>query len=120
MERKGIRRMLLGEEMPDKDDPKYRERYEREVGAGRRFAKRLRIDKAAARVQRFADSHRTAFLSLVFGFVALALAFNIYRLATVACRQPQRTATEVQDSVLQSRHHNITKQVKRHEDNRQD
>lgn len=46
---KGFRRMLLGEKMPDRNDPKYKERYEREVNAGRRFAKATRIDKAAAR-----------------------------------------------------------------------
>lgn len=48
---KGFRRMLLGEKMPDRNDPKYKERYEREVNAGRRFAKATRIDKAAAKVQ---------------------------------------------------------------------
>ena len=36
---KGFRRMLFGEKMPDKNDPKYKERYERDVDAGRRFAK---------------------------------------------------------------------------------
>ena len=45
---KGFRRMLLGEKMPDRNDPKYKERYERDVEAGRKFAKATRIDKAAA------------------------------------------------------------------------
>ena len=40
---KGFRRMLLGEKMPDKHDPQYKERYEREVDAGRKFAKATRI-----------------------------------------------------------------------------
>ena len=31
--------MIMGEKMPDKDDPKYRDRYEREVDAGRKFAR---------------------------------------------------------------------------------
>lgn len=70
---KGFRRMLFGEKMPDKNDPQYKERYERDVEAGRRFARATRIDKAAARVQRFADMHRTLFLAIVFGFVAAAL-----------------------------------------------
>ena len=30
--------MLVGEEMPDKNDPKYKGRYEKEVAAGRKFA----------------------------------------------------------------------------------
>lgn len=102
---KGFRRMLFGEKMPDKNDPQYKERYERDVEAGRRFARATRIDKAAARVQRFADMHRTLFLAIVFGFVAAALAWNIYRLAVVYHHQPPtRTATEMQDSVLRQRH----------------
>lgn len=56
---KGFRRMLLGEKMPDRNDPKYKERYERDVEAGRKFAKATRIDKAAAKVQGFANVHRT-------------------------------------------------------------
>ena len=48
---KGIRRMLVGEDMPDKNDPKYKKRYEKEVAAGRKFAKTARIDRAAAKVQ---------------------------------------------------------------------
>ena len=83
---KGFRRMLFGEKMPDKNDPKYKERYERDVDAGRRFAKATRIDKAVAKVQGFANAHRTLFLVIVFGFAI------------------RRTATEMQDSVLRERH----------------
>ena len=32
---KGFKKMLFGEKMPDKQDPKYKERYERDVAAGR-------------------------------------------------------------------------------------
>ena len=71
MNTKGFKQMLVGEKMPDKDDPKYKERYERDVRAGRKFAKMCRIDKAAAKVQRFADLHKTLFLVIVFGFVGL-------------------------------------------------
>ena len=46
---KGFKRMLFGEKMPDKDDPQYKERYEREVQAGHKFAKATRIDQAADR-----------------------------------------------------------------------
>ena len=30
---KGFKKMLFGEKMPDKQDPKYKERYERDVAA---------------------------------------------------------------------------------------
>ncbi len=36
---KGFRRMLFGEKIPDKNDPHYKERYKREIEAGRKFAK---------------------------------------------------------------------------------
>ena len=105
MERKGFRRMLFGEKMPDKEDPQYKERYEREVNAGRKFARTMRIDKAAACVQRFANAHKTLFLVIVFSFVIGSFAWNLYRLAVVYHRQsPTRTATEMQDSLLKERH----------------
>ena len=63
---KGFRRMLLGEKMPDKNDPQYRERYERDVDAGRKFAKAVGIDKAAAKVQLFANNHKNLFLIIIF------------------------------------------------------
>ena len=39
--------IILGEKMPDKDDPKYREKYEKDVEAGRKFARATRIDRLA-------------------------------------------------------------------------
>ena len=101
---KGFRRMLFCEKMPDKNDPKYKERYERDVQAGRRFAQATRIDKAAAKVQGFANVHRTLFLVIVFAFVIGGLVWNIYRLTVVYRHHPsRRTATEMQDSVLRER-----------------
>lgn len=101
---KGFRRMLFGEKMPDKNDPQYKERYERDVEAGRKFAKATRIDKAAAKVQGFANMHRNLFLFIVFAFVLGGLVWNIYRISVVHRHQPvQRTATEMQDSVLKER-----------------
>lgn len=97
--------MLFGEKMPDKNDPQYKERYERDVNAGRKFAKATRIDKMAAKVQGFANVHRTLFLVIVFAFVIGIFAWNVYRLTVVYRHGPaQRTATEVQDSVLRERH----------------
>ena len=32
----GWKKMIFGEKMPDKNDPKYKERYEKEVAAGRK------------------------------------------------------------------------------------
>ena len=101
---KGFRRMLFGEKMPDKNDPQYKERYEREIEAGRKFAKATRIDVAAAKVQKFANLHRNLFLVIVFTFVLGGLVWKIYRITVVYRHQPiQRTATEIQDSILRER-----------------
>ena len=70
---KGFRRMLLGEKMPDRNDPKYKERYERDVEAGRKFAKATRIDKAAAKVQGFANVHRTVLCTVLFFWSSCSL-----------------------------------------------
>ena len=100
----GWKKMFIGEKMPDKDDPQYRQRYETEVKAGRKFAKATRIDVAAAKVQKFANLHRNLFLVIVFAFVLGGLVWNIYRITVVYHNQPvQRTATEIQDSILRER-----------------
>ena len=36
-----LKKIIIGEPMPDKNDPKYKERYEREVEAGRKFAEKI-------------------------------------------------------------------------------
>lgn len=99
-----FKKMLFGEKMPDKDDPKYRERYEKEVGAGRRFAKAMRIDRLAVCIQSFANNHRKAFLVLVFGFVILSFGFNMYRIVRAGCTTHDRaTATQQQEQMLRKR-----------------
>lgn len=114
---KGFRRMLFGQKMPDKNDPHYKERYERDVDAGRRFAKATHLDQAAAKVQNFANVHRTLFLVIVFSFVIGGLAWNIYRLTVMYRHNPtQRTATQMQDSVLRERHKALQKVEEREHD----
>ena len=67
-----------------------------------------RIDKAAAKVQRFADLHKTLFLVIVFGFVGVSFSFNIYRMARAYhYHGERRTATERQDSLIKARHQNM-------------
>lgn len=83
----GWKKFILGEKMPDKNDPQYAQRYKKEVKAGRKFARCLKIDKAAERVQRFACKHPRWFLAIVFGIVLGCLSLNIYRVAQVCNRQ---------------------------------
>lgn len=77
-----IKKMFVGEEMPDKNDPKYRERYEREVNYGRRFADKTGISWMARKLQQIADNHRCGFLVVVFGIVLLCFFFNFYRMVS--------------------------------------
>lgn len=102
------KKMIVGEKMPDKDDPKYRARYEREVEAGRRFARATKIDRLAAKVQEAATRHRTLFLTLVFGLVALSLALNIVQVVRISREQqdePRVTAVEHQEHLLKRSNH---------------
>lgn len=102
------KKMILGEKMPDKDDPKYKKRYENEVAAGRKTARLLKIDKAASGVQRFACKHPKWFLTIVFAIVLSSLAFNIYRVVAVSRMQKTEqhtTATEQQEKLLKQKYH---------------
>lgn len=102
------KKMIIGEKMPDKDDPKYRKRYESEVEAGRKTAKVLKIDKAASGVQRFACKHPKCFLAIVFTIVVSCLTFNIYRMVAVGRMQKTEqpaTATEQQEKLLKQKLH---------------
>lgn len=102
------KKMIIGEKMPDKDDPKYRKRYENEVEAGRKAARVLKIDKAASGVQRFACKHPKWFLAIVFTIVVGCLTFNIYRMVAVS-RMPKTeqhaTATEQQEKLFKQKLH---------------
>jgi len=77
------KKFIMGEKMPDKDDPQYKEKYEKDVDAGRRFARWSGLDRLAANVQDFANKHTKAFLIIVFGFVILSFGMNIYRMGRV-------------------------------------
>ena len=43
----GWKKLFVGEKMPDKNDPKYKQRYESEVNAGRKFARMMKLDVLA-------------------------------------------------------------------------
>lgn len=76
----GIKKIIMGEDMPDKNDPKYKERYEKDVEAGKKFAKAVKLDKGVNAIQKFASNNRNIFLVLVFLFVFISVALNIYRM----------------------------------------
>lgn len=96
----GLKKFIMGEKMPDKNDPQYRERYEREVNAGQKVARFLKIDKAAAATQRLANRSPKVFLAVIFGIVILCFGLNIYRLAVVSRNaRSYQTAVEKQENI---------------------
>ena len=104
--------MLVGEKMPDKDDPKYRQRYEEEVKAGRRFARTLKLDVLAVKVQQFANNHKRLFLALVVGFILLCFGFNIYRMVMVYNHQQStQSATERQEQLMRQRRKKVNNAI---------
>ena len=108
----GWKKILVGEKMPDKDDPKYRQRYEEEVKAGRRFARTLKLDVLAVKVQQFANNHKRLFLALVFGFILLCFGFNIYRMVMVYNHQQStQSATERQEQLMRQRRKKVNNAI---------
>ncbi len=103
------KRLIVGEPMPDKNDPKYMERYEREVEAGRQFADKAGISWVARRLQEIGQAHKVAFLIVVFGFVTTCFFVNVYRMVTAYQQSGQSgvTAVERVDSALESHGHYI-------------
>ena len=98
-------KLLKSKPMPDKNDPKYRERYEREVAFGRKFADVSGISWAARKLQEFANNHRAAFLIIVFGIVILCFLTNLSRLVISYRAADGRKAVAVQrvDSALEKK-----------------
>lgn len=110
------KKFIIGEKMPDKADPQYKERYEKEVEAGRRFAHWTRIDLLAAKIQRWALGHQCTFLCIVFGVVIGCFIWNIIGIVRVvnAPSDTPRTISERQEQLLDSLrsdkfHKNISK-----------
>ena len=102
-----LRKMILGEKMPSKDEPKYRETYERDVEAGRQFAKRTRIDRLVGHVQKFADRHSGLFLGIVLAIVIGCFVINAYHFTkayqlrksqTESARTPEESIREALDN----------------------
>jgi hypothetical protein len=90
----------MGEPIPDKNDPRYKERYERDVKAGQNFADKTGISYLAAHVQVYANKHKVGFLIVVFGFVFLCFITNLIGMVTVYKQSTHQTATSIQDSVM--------------------
>jgi len=118
-----FKKVILGEKVPDKDDPNYKKRHEKGVEAGKSFARTMRLDKAAAKVQHFASTYPKLFLCLIFGFVLFSVSLNLYRMSSaVSYRNNPSSAVERQEQELHfNRHHvNDRKKIKDNNIQRED
>lgn len=102
----GFKKFFIGEPMPDKNDPKYKDRYEREVEAGKHFADKTGLNWLAMKIQLAANRHRVGFLVTVFGIVIGCFAINIFNMVRTynASKSHRTTAVEQVDSALRQRH----------------
>ena len=98
--------MIMGEPMPDKNDPKYKDRNEREVDGVWQFDDKSCMKLLAINIQIWANGHRKAFLALVFGIVIGCFALNIIGMVRSynASMKHRSTAVEQVDSALRQRH----------------
>lgn len=111
-----LKKMIIGEPMPDKDDPKYRKQYEHAVEAGKKFARFARLDQLAAKIQDYAQNHQRRFLGIVFGFVFFCFALNVYRIIVVLCHDRDNvSAIQRQERMIKQRHNKIIQTIGTHE-----
>jgi hypothetical protein len=101
------KKFIIGEKMPDKNDPLYRERYERDVSMGRKFAAKLRIDKAAAWLQRFAERDPKRFIAIVLTIIILVMTYNVNRILTAfdAGTAPRQSVIDRQEQAIKQKRH---------------
>ena len=99
-----LKRMIFGQKMPDKNDPNYKEKYEKDVEAGRRFARFTRLDRLTGHIQRFANRHTKLFLAIVFAVVISCFVVNLRNISKAYKHQTQqKSATELQEQRLRER-----------------
>ena len=102
-----INRILFGEKTPDRDDPNYQKLREESEAAGLKTSKLLRLDKATAAVQRFAEQHTTVFWTIIVAYCLIVASIQINRIKLALYhRQHYQTAVERQRHELHfNRHH---------------
>lgn len=102
----GWKRFFVSEPMPDKDDPKYARRRERDMAAGDRFAHAVGLTWLGKKIYVFGCAHKKLFLFLVFGIVILLFVLNTVRFVRILTAGPAAAVpvTEHVDSLLQDRY----------------
>lgn len=108
---KGFCRIFVGEKTPDKNDPKYKERYEREVAAGRKFADTVGLTWLGQHFVRLAEAHKKAYIAIMLGMMSFFAVVNVVRLYNVT--QIKAAAMEKQHMANDKSSFKITDYAKR-------
>lgn len=100
-----LRKFLLGEPVPDKNDPKYKERYERDKAAGEAFARFTGLTALSGWICRHANAHKVSFLVIVFGLVVFLFILNAFRMIRGfhSGKPSHGVAVELVDSAMRHR-----------------
>lgn len=100
-----IKKILFGEKVPDKDDPKYRDIHDESEAAGRKVAEKTGMGKIVAKVQGFADNHRKSFFTIIIAYAIIMAGIFGQRIYALWHNQPQQsTAVERQERALGFKH----------------
>lgn len=100
------KKLIIGQPVPDKNDPKYKEKYEQLVAAGRRFADVSGISWFARKSQQWGQSHKVVFFAMAFGFIISCFFVNVYRMVSMYQKGSPSKAVAVErvDSAMQHRY----------------
>ena len=104
------KKFFIGERVPDKDDPQYKERYERDKAAGESFARITGLATLGAVIHRYASAHKVGFSLFVWNVVRMVRAYNSRSGA-------KAVAVERVDSAMKHRgeHHSSIKMIEKYE-----
>lgn len=109
----GWSKLFKGEPMPDKNDPKYKKKYEQAYNAGGWFARATGITWIGSKIVSFAFAHKKLYLCLMLGLAIVVFLIQVGR--TVIYYNEGKSyvpVTERVDSVLQDRFEQNTKAIK--------
>lgn len=113
----GWSKLFKSELVPDKDDPRYRERYEAIHSAGGKFARMTGLTWLGRRIVLFANEHKKLYIALAFGFLACSLLKLSGQLIMSLCSNGRYVpVTERVDSALQDRFHECSGNEKIYEE----
>lgn len=103
----GWKKFFVGEPMPDKDDPKYAKRRERDMAAGAKFARWTGLTWIGQKICGWAMAHKELYITIALGIILLCSGTVFYRLYLVATYDPKGVVPVTQqiDSLLQNRYH---------------